>query len=198
VKEANTSIRADARTRRNRTALRQALLELLQTRPFDKITVREIAAKAGIGYATFFRHYLTKAHSLEDLAAHEVQRLIDRSAEALDYEDPRSLALALCRYVHDHRVIWSALFNGGAASLMRQEYIRIASELGEAQSHSSTWLPPELAAIHNASTNLELMAWWLRQPELLPIAQMAEIVDKLVITPVLMAANDVPCRSDEV
>ena len=50
----------DARQVRSRHALHQALLALLEEKPFDQITVREISARAGTGYATFFRHYPTK------------------------------------------------------------------------------------------------------------------------------------------
>jgi len=63
------SIPTDARAIRTRRALREALLGLIETRAFEQITIREIAARAGIGYATFFRHHASTEALLDDLAA---------------------------------------------------------------------------------------------------------------------------------
>ncbi len=183
------SIRGDARTVRNREKLRAALLSLLEHHSFDDLTVRQITAEAGVGYATFFRHYPTKGAALDDLATCEIDSMVDRSLEALDYADTRKASLALCTYVDEHRAVWSALFNGGAASVMRQEYIRLSVVNTEIQPHRSEWLPNDIAGIHNAGASLEILAWWLRQGDAVSIAQVAEIVDKLVIAPVLAASS---------
>ena len=57
---------------RTRRTLLDALLRLIEARPFDQITIREIAGEAGIGYATFFRHYPSKDALLQDLASGEI------------------------------------------------------------------------------------------------------------------------------
>ena len=44
----------DPRALRSRKALRNALIELLQEQPLEQISVRDIVARAGVGYATFF------------------------------------------------------------------------------------------------------------------------------------------------
>ncbi len=182
-------MREDSRTVRTRDALRRATLLLIEEQPFDHIAVRDIVAKAGIGYATFFRHYRTKAAVLDDIAAHEIKRLVETTTTALNTENARAAALALAVYVSEHKALWSALFNGGASDTMRQEFIRISVEYTEKQPHRSDWLPSELASVHNASANLEIIAWWLRQPVPIPIEQLALILDRLVITPILDSSS---------
>ena len=59
----------DARQVRSRRALSGALLALLEDKPFDQLTIREISAKAGTGYATFFRHFPDKEALLGDVAS---------------------------------------------------------------------------------------------------------------------------------
>ena len=59
----------DARLLKTRAALLGTLLQLLTERSFDQVTIREITKAAGIGYATFFRHYPDKEALLHDLAA---------------------------------------------------------------------------------------------------------------------------------
>ncbi|MFD1958742.1 TetR/AcrR family transcriptional regulator [Novosphingobium panipatense] len=105
----------DARQVRSRNALTSALLALLEEKPFDQLTIREITARAGTGYATFFRHYPTKEALLADVAAHEIEDLLARAIPALYAANSFESTLELCRHVHEHAMLWSALLTGGAA-----------------------------------------------------------------------------------
>ena len=168
---------------RTRAALRRALLALLERKHFDQITVRDIAAEGGIGYATFFRHHESKAELLEEVAEEQIAALMALATPLLIAADTRGSCLALCRYVNEHRAIWSALLTGGAAGAMREEFIRQAMQFGAAQVQKSNWLPVELGAIYGVSATVEILAWWLRQPDDFSVERIAEIVDRLVVTP---------------
>jgi AcrR family transcriptional regulator len=173
----------DARMVRTRAAMRQALLALLERKQLDQITVRDIAAEAKIGYATFFRHHESKWELLKDAAGEEIRRLMALGLPLLVADDMRGSALALCKYVSEHRAIWSALLTGGAAGAMREEFIRQAMQVGASQVQKSDWLPVELGAICGVTTTVEILAWWLRQPDDFSVERIAEIVDRLVMTP---------------
>ena len=97
--------------------------------------------------------------------------------------DTRGSCLALCRYVDAHRAIWSALLTGGAAGAMREEFLRQAMHLGSVQVQRSSWLPVELGAIYGVGATVEILAWWLRQPRDFTVERIAEIIDRLVVTP---------------
>ncbi|MCC6734813.1 MAG: helix-turn-helix transcriptional regulator, partial [Bauldia sp.] len=58
----------DERIRRTRAALAEAVLALASERDFAGVTVADITRRAGIGYATFFRHYPGKDELLADVA----------------------------------------------------------------------------------------------------------------------------------
>src|ERR1700712_5587129 len=107
------SIPYDARMLRSRAAMRTALIRLLETETLDDIAVRSIAREAGVGSATFYRHYETKTELLEDIATEEMDALINASITALRTKGTRDAALALCRYIDDHKALWRTLFNGG-------------------------------------------------------------------------------------
>jgi hypothetical protein len=66
---------------------------------------------------------------------------------------------------------------------MREEFIRQAMHLGSAQVQRSSWLPVELGAIYGVSATVEILAWWLRQPSNFTVERIAEIIDRLVVTP---------------
>jgi len=57
----------DPRAVRTRQALQAAFKELLRTKPFQKITVTDITALAGIARHTFYNHYQTKADLFDAL-----------------------------------------------------------------------------------------------------------------------------------
>jgi len=115
----------DARVVRTRHALRGALLELLQSRAFEQITIREIAATAGIGYTTFFRHHPTRESLLEEIAATEMRQLLEHLLSTFETTDTSAQSLALCRYVAEHRALWS--------TLLRQRHHRIAGLVAAAE-----------------------------------------------------------------
>ncbi|HEV7509748.1 MAG TPA: TetR/AcrR family transcriptional regulator [Thermoanaerobaculia bacterium] len=57
---AKPSKRTDRRVLRTRDTLGDALVELMQEKPFDDITVQEVLDRAGVGRSTFYAHYKDK------------------------------------------------------------------------------------------------------------------------------------------
>lgn len=178
----STPVRA-TRTTQTRPILCGALLSLLEERPFDQLTVREITAKAEIGYATFFRHYPDKETLLHDLAASQISDLLAKALPILDVADTRSSARALCAYVWEHRKLWSALLTGGAAGTLKEEFIRQAQQIAETRPNPGMWLPHDLSVVFSVTGTVEILAWWLRQKDPPSVDSMAEVVDYLVVAP---------------
>lgn len=175
----------DARQVRSRKALNATMLALLEERPFDQITIREIAAHAGIGYATFFRHYPTKEALLGDVASEEIAELLAMTLPVLHDTNSFESTLALCRYVDGHRGLWSALLAGGAAAIVRNEFIRQARGLVEQVDEPVQWLPADLGVVHGTGATFDILAWWLGHGPQMPPEEIAPILHRLVIAPVL-------------
>ena len=173
----------DARAVRSAQALGNALLALIERKPLEQVTVREIAAEAGVHYATFFRHHPTKEALLAHLAAAQIDRLVSLTVPVLDRSDSPTAFLALCEYVHTHRALWAALLTGGAAEAMRGELLRISREVAVGRATETNWLPTELAVNCSVSVIFETLAWWLAQPEgAVPIAHVARTLEYLHLT----------------
>jgi AcrR family transcriptional regulator len=185
IYQPHLSTASDARAVRTREALRRALLDLLESQPLDQITIRDIAAAAGIGYTTFFRHHPTKEALLNDVAAKQIQRLISLSLPAAEAGDTRAASTALCRYVDQHRSLWSTLLTGGAAGILREQFMRQARALAATRVAPGHWVPSEVSVLLTISGTIELLTWWLSQKRRLPVTKFAELHDRLVISPVL-------------
>lgn len=163
----------DARAHRSIEALRSAFLSLIERRPFDAVTIREITDAAGLSYPTFFRRFAGKDELLADIATAEVHKLL-----ALGQTGS---SLAMCEHVAAHRRLWRTLLTGGAADAMRAEFMAISRCIADAGPRINPWIPVDLAVPFVAGGLFEILAWWMRQPDDYPAANVAILLDALVI-----------------
>lgn len=173
----------DPRAVKSRDALRRALLELLETCPFERITIKELTATAGVSYPVFFRHFSSMDDLLKDVATKEVHSLLALSNPALNAGGSGNHLMEMCQYVQSHRALWKSLLTAGAASAMRSEFARISAEIGNTGPRANPWLPVPLASSFVAAGIFEILAWWLGQPEDYPIKNIVKILDALVAGP---------------
>jgi AcrR family transcriptional regulator len=102
----------DARITKTRAALSEAVLALAGEKNFNDLTIAEIAERAGIGYATFFRHYPDKEALLADVADVLIDELIGQMMPALLAEDTLSASIELCRFVQKRHTICPRCWRG--------------------------------------------------------------------------------------
>ena len=174
----------DARALRSQRTLRAALLQMLEHQSLEQISIRDIAKQARVGHATFYRHYDSTAALLDDLAAAEIRRLVDLSLPVKDSINSAAACRALCAYVYEHRTLWRTLLTGGAAAALKEELLRISRQIAARRPSPMDQLPGDLGVVLTVSSIIELLAWWLRQREPLPVAEVASLLDRVVIAPV--------------
>jgi AcrR family transcriptional regulator len=173
----------DARSVRSREALRQAMLALVAEKPFAQLSVREIAARAGLTFPTFYRQFSTKEELLSDIATEEVRQLLAEMVAHLDERDPYVSSMAVCRHVEDRRALWTTLLTTGAASAMRDEFLRLAREFVEQHGQINPGVPSDLISGVLVGGLFETLSWWLRQPHDYPLARVAHFMEALVLRP---------------
>ena len=87
----------DRRVRRTRTQLQNALVELLQEKPVQGITVRELAERADVNRGTFYAHY----KDIYDMVEQMENQLLGEFEALLDHYPPDSLAKDLYPLLSD-------------------------------------------------------------------------------------------------
>jgi len=179
------SILEDARVVRTREALRQAMVDLAAESPLDAITVRAIAARAGVGYATFFRHYADKEALLADVADMLTQAFLAQVRPLLREKDRLGAARSLCAFVEEHLAIHKALIAGGSGETVRAGMLRQTLEtVGRARTSAGQGPLDDLILFHVVSAILNLLAWWLRNLDRVDAETMAQVIERTVLTPV--------------
>lgn len=86
----------DLRIKKTERAIRRAFYELVQTKPIEKITVKELSERAEINKTTFYSHY----ESIYDLLKTLEQEVLDLVIEHLDsiqilFDNPRTFVYNL-------------------------------------------------------------------------------------------------------
>jgi AcrR family transcriptional regulator len=172
----------DERAVRTRGALRRAMMSLLETHSMNEISMQGIADASGLAYTTVTRHYPSKVALINDLAAVEMRRLVDVSAPAYQRGETKAASLAFCAAVLENRALWSKLLSSGAVGALREEYIRISQEVAASRGQGD-WPLADIGLILMAGGAIDLLAWWLRQKRPMPLQEIAEIYDELVVAP---------------
>jgi AcrR family transcriptional regulator len=185
--EASRGPRTDARITKSRHALHSALLALVGEMPFEAVTVAAITTRAGVGYATFFRHYPSREALLAEIADDLVGQLLILVAPLVLAQDTRAAALALTGFVDARRALCRALLVGAGDAMRRDITTRAVAAASTAGAPMPEWLPRDLGIIHGVAATLTILRWWLEHDQPKDIAAVADIIDTLVFAPMSRA-----------
>lgn len=89
---------------KKRNAIMESLLKLLEERPLNKITVKDIVDDCGINRNTFYYHFEDMSALIEAIILSEVDRVMNQYQDVSSMEECLEMAM---RLVADHkRAIW--------------------------------------------------------------------------------------------
>src|SRR5215813_12739484 len=83
---AGSTKKTDARVKRTRDALGDALVALMQEKPFDTISVQDVLDRAKVGRSTFYSHYSDK----DDLLMSDAEEFFELIAMSLSAQGDKS------------------------------------------------------------------------------------------------------------
>ncbi|HXN48632.1 MAG TPA: TetR/AcrR family transcriptional regulator [Bryobacteraceae bacterium] len=157
----------DRRIERTRNRLGNALIALIQEKPIDEVTVREVLRRAGVGRSTFYVHYRDK----DDLFLSELEQGLEMWSTTLSRQQESSNRVApvaeFFAHVASAKRLYRALVDSGRIEAffeLAQGYfargieqrIKQSTDLRNPHRH-------ELTACSNAFAGglLSLLRWWL-------------------------------------
>lgn len=153
----------DRRIVRTQKAIFKALLELMNEKEFDKISINEIAQRADVNRGTIYSHYTDK----NDLLKKYIASCIAPFQQECSAESPEVLMLRTFGYIEENvDVFKTLLMNGGATSFKETFQKMVFSGLTKAN------LPPDaedsisLEIRHQfiASAMTGTIEWWVISP----------------------------------
>ncbi len=183
---ANMNKKTDARVRRTRDALGDALVALMQEKPFDTITVQDVLDRAHVGRSTFYSHYSDK----DDLLMSDADEFYERVAMGLSTHGENSERVFPVTEFFSHIVEAKQFVNALSSSGKMQENLELAREhfargierrLAELPRGQS--IPPaDRAAIAfaHAGALLSLLTWWIDRGMKQSPAEMDQLFHRIV------------------
>ena len=178
--------KTDARVRRTRDALGDALVALMQEKPFDTITVQDVLDRANVSRSTFYSHYSDK----DDLLMSDAEEFFEMISMALSQHDDKSDRVFPVQEFFTHLADVQPFFKALVKSGKFQENMELARghfargiERRLAELPRSRAIPPhELPAIAftHAGALLSLLTWWLDRGMRETPAEMDELFHRMV------------------
>ena len=178
--------KTDARVRRTRDALGDALVALMQEKPFDTITVQDVLDRAHVSRSTFYSHYSDK----DDLLMSDADDFFERISMALSEHGDKSERVfpvqEFFTHIADVQPFYKALVKSGQfqenMELARGHFARgierRLSELPRGQSISAN--ERSAIAFLHAGALLSLLSWWLDRGMRESPVQMDELFHRMV------------------
>ena len=191
--------KADRRTRRTRSRLSGAMVELIKEKRFDDITVQNVIDRADVGRATFYTHFRDK----EDLFEQQWQQFNRLLAEKIDWQKAGQESFFpvtfFFQHLQDSQSFYCGLVRSGKIDGIFKsgvEYFsgHIEATLNERLKQQAVAIPIPILSHYLATEFFALLKWWLdgRMP------YTPETMDKIfhrLVNPTINAA--LPGRTEQ-
>ncbi len=179
----------DLRIRRTHKFLQEAMIELITEKGFDALTVGDIAERAMINRATFYRHYQDKYDLMVKIFEETTNELVEnmkpiqKDTAQGEMENPPEIWIQLFEHFSYHARLYRAMLgkNGSSwfAARMREYTIKIMLEQERQWKQQMEFsqidpaMPQELPAMQLSHVLIGTIVWWLESEKSYTPRQMA-------------------------
>lgn len=158
------------RVRRTQKLLREALIELIEERGFDTLTVGEITERAMVSRAAFYRNYQDKYALVEQIFTEAMQTMFDAVSEPIT-EHPPQIWVRFFEHIAQYERLYRALLGRQGSPWfvlkMRESLIDLLKLYERLPLNQATMDGPNTLAADDFTLNLlvtmlvEAITWWL-------------------------------------
>ena len=119
-----------------RTRISKATIELMAEKPFDEITITELARRAQVARVSFYRNYSCKEDVLREIMEGQTSEFLSKW-QGVRSTDPRAYTVALLAHLHRNRHQIGLLMRSNRMDLLRAEFDRAFTVEGVEQSEAT-------------------------------------------------------------
>jgi AcrR family transcriptional regulator len=158
----------DRRVQRTRDLLRRALMQLIDEKGYDTLTIQDITERANLGRTTFYLHYESKDDLLLDHHAEfeiEIPLAIWSQKDLPEDEAISGLVQYLKQFAND-RGIYMAIVRGKDGDIImrgiqEQMVLNLQASLKEAFPEQEPTMPMDILCNYIAGAQISLIDWWM-------------------------------------
>ncbi|MCL4487277.1 MAG: TetR/AcrR family transcriptional regulator [Chloroflexi bacterium] len=182
--------KVDPRVRRTDKLLQEALVELAAERGFDAITVGDIAERADVNRATFYRHYQDKYDLLDQIFAQAVEQFTStlgppgQVVQNIDPRNPPERWVRLFEHFREHERLYATLLGRKGSSWfsakVRDHFTKLLEEREQQRARLQSFrgkpmrsqVPRKVAMTLMSNMLISTVAWWLESGQAYSPGQM--------------------------
>ncbi|GAB1420585.1 TetR/AcrR family transcriptional regulator [Anaerolineales bacterium] len=188
----------DRRVKRTRRLLRSALLELIEIKSFEDLTIQEITDYAELSRATFYLHFRDKHELLTECLTELFDELSQHySPFSLDTENATfPPSHYLFQHIADHHKLYTALLGQSCVADVIYGILDYTSDKIELeiqhildQNHLQSKVPLAIIARQIAGAEFNLIVWWLSNDIPHDVAYMSNQAHQLSVLAVCHALS---------
>ena len=202
----------DMRVRRTHKLIRESFLALLMEKDFEAITVQDIADRAMVNRATFYRHYQDKYDLVIRITNDMLHTLIEQlEPPPVDVDNftlghPPVAWIQLFAYLQEHALLYRLVLTQGGRhqhQLNKHFYRLIDKQIEQRlqimwESTQQPRVPFEVIVGYSSSAFLGALIWWLDNGTPYTPQQMASWVQQLMVPGAFYALGlDLPISSTQ-
>ena len=186
MKQEKQRRKLDERVRRTHERLGGALVELIQEKPIDDVTVQEVLDRASVGRATFYLHFRDK----NDLLLSQLEKFLEMMSTALSIRKEESRRVVPVAEMFEHigsqKKVYRALADSGRLNdffdLARGYFARGIEQRLRESKRLAKLSQSDLAAraFALAGSMLSLLRWWIDRGAKEPPRTMDELFHRMV------------------
>ncbi len=163
---------SNLRVRRTQKLLREALVELIEERGFEALTIGEITERALVSRAAFYRNYRDKYDLVEQIFAEAMSALLNAVGE-IGTEHPPEIWVTFFEHIAEYERLYRALLGRkGSPWFVRKMRASLAGLVKE-RGHLPHGPDASARPVHTFSDEfvpdlvstlfVEAITWWLEQ-----------------------------------
>jgi AcrR family transcriptional regulator len=162
----------NVRVRRTQKLLREALIELIEERGFEALTIGEITERAMVSRAAFYRNYQDKYDLVEQIFEEAMSALLGAVGD-LGTEHPAEIWVKFFEHIAQYEQLYRALLGRKGSPWfvrkMRASLADLVKERGhfphrpDASSRTVQTFSDELVPDLVSTLFVEAVTWWLEQ-----------------------------------
>lgn len=108
-------MKTDRRVKYTQMVLKESLLEILQDRPIERVTVKEICDRADVNRSTFYVHYGSPQELLDSIKNEMYDEI---KAQKRDFTDIKTYMRLICEVAQEYRDLMVVLLKSGHVEQM--------------------------------------------------------------------------------
>lgn len=176
----------DLRTRYTQQILKEHLVLLLNAKPIEKITVKELCESANINRATFYSHYDDMYDLMQQIKDQMMEYIIRhvKSNFGIRNEEMRDSLVEFLRYLRKNKYLYLLLCEESGAKSQREQTWEIVKEyrMGDRSQHTPCWdFKDEFLLIYTTYGTTAVIESWLRNDMPITEEELSDILIQLMI-----------------